>query len=74
MLYIKGRPIPVPTPCRARPNSNKSKRGEKISMINPKVNNKTPRIKIFLVEILNLICELIGTIVAITNKTSVFTH
>lgn len=72
MLYIKGRPIPVPTPCRARPNSNKSKRGEKISMINPKVNNKTPRIKIFLVEILNLICELIGTMVAITNKTSVY--
>ncbi len=74
ILYINGKPIPVPTPCIARPNNNKSKRGDKISMISPKVNKRTPRIKIFLVEILNLICELIGTIVAITNKTSVFTH
>ena len=74
ILYINDKPIPVPTPCIARPNNNKSKRGEKISMINPKVNNKTPRIKIFLVGILNLIYELIGTIVAITNNTNVFTH
>ena len=74
ILYISGNPIPVPTPCSARPSSNKSKRGVIISIINPKANNKTPKIKICLVDILNLIWELIGTIVAITNNTRVFTH
>lgn len=40
ILYIKVRPIPVPTPCIARPNNNKSKRGDKISMISPQSKQK----------------------------------
>lgn len=55
MLYISGKPIPVPIPCKTRPTNKRSNYGVTISISKPTINNETPRIKILLVGIRNLI-------------------